>query len=69
MFTLFKVFMAKCILITFILKQINTRTSNHDMFAAHKLLKIIPTSDHSMFATHKSLKHQVWDDHGMFTAH
>ena len=51
--------MAKCILITFILKQINVQTSNHGMFAAHKLLRQIQTSDHGMFATHKSLKHQV----------
>ena len=37
MFTLFKVFKAKCILITFYIKVINTQTSNHGMFAAHKL--------------------------------
>ena len=60
--------MAKCILITFILKQINIQASNHGMFAAHKLLRTIQTSDHGMFATHKSLKKQVWNDHGMFAA-
>ena len=60
--------MAKCILITFILKKINIQTSNHGMFAAHKLLRTIQTSDHGMFATHKSLKKQVWNDHGMFAA-
>ena len=69
MFTLFKIVMTKCILIKFISKQINNHTSNHSMFAVHKLLKIIPTNDHGMFAAHKSLKHQVWDDHGMFAAH
>jgi hypothetical protein len=37
MFTLFKVFMAKRILIIFISKQINKQASNHGMFAAHKL--------------------------------
>ena len=37
MFILFKVFMEKCILITFYIKAINTQTSNHGMFAAHKL--------------------------------
>jgi hypothetical protein len=37
MFTLFKIFMAKCILITFYIKAIKTQTSNHGMFAAHKL--------------------------------
>ena len=61
--------MTKCVLTTFISKQINTQTSNHGMFAAHKLLKIILTNDHDMFTAHKSLKHQVWDDHGMFAAH
>ena len=49
MFTLFKVFMAKY---TFILKQINIQTSNHGMFAAHKLLKKQVWNDHGMFATH-----------------
>jgi hypothetical protein len=45
MFTFFKVFMAKCILITFyISKRINKQASNHGMFAAHKLLKINLTS-------------------------
>ena len=47
----------------------NKQTSTHDMFAAHKLLKIILTSDYGMFTAHKSLKHQVWDDHGMFAAY
>ena len=61
--------MTKRILITFILKRINTQTSNHGMFAAHKLLRMIQTSDHGMFAAHKSLKQLVWNDHGMFTAH
>ena len=36
MFTLFKVFMAKCILITF-LYQSDKHSNNHGMFAAHKL--------------------------------
>ena len=58
MFTLLKVFIAKRILITFILKQINIQASNHGMFAAHKLLSTIQTSDHGMFATHESLKHK-----------
>jgi hypothetical protein len=45
MFTLFKVFMAKCVLITFFIsKRINKQASNHSMFAAHKLLKINLTS-------------------------
>jgi hypothetical protein len=34
MFTLFKVFMAKCILITFISKRVNIQASDHGMFAA-----------------------------------
>ena len=59
MFTLFKVFMAKCILITFILKQINNQASNHGMFASHKLLKIIPTSDHGMFTARKSQRTDI----------
>ena len=37
MFALFKVFMAKRILITFLSKRINNQASNHVMFAAHKL--------------------------------
>ena len=61
--------MTKCILITFILKQINIQTSNHGMFAAHKLLRTIQTSDHDMFVAHKSLKKQVWNDHDMFATH
>ena len=45
MFALFKIFMAKCILITFFIsKRINKQASNHGMFAAHKLPKIILTS-------------------------
>jgi hypothetical protein len=56
MFTLFKVFMAKCILITFILKQVNIQTSNHGMFAARKSRVSkrvnIQTSNHGMFAAH-----------------
>ena len=52
--------MAKCILITFILKQVNIQTSNHGLFAAHKSQVSkrvnIQTSDHGVFAAHKSLK-------------
>ena len=58
MFTLLKVFMAKRILITFILKQINIQASNYGMFAAHKLLSDIQISDHGMFPAHESLKHK-----------
>ena len=58
MFTLFKVFMTKCILSIFILKQINIQASNYGMFAAHKLLSTIQISDHGMFPAHESLKHK-----------
>jgi hypothetical protein len=34
MFTLFKVFMANCILTTFISKQVNIQASDHGMIAA-----------------------------------
>ena len=61
--------MTKCILITFISKQISIQTSNHGMFTAHKLLKTNQTSDHDMFAAHKSLEKQIQNDHGMFAAH
>ena len=35
MFTLFKVFMVKSILITFISKRVNIQASDHGMFVAH----------------------------------
>jgi hypothetical protein len=49
MFTLFKVFMAKCILITFYIKAIKAQTSNHNI----KMVNI-QTSNHGMVAAHKS---------------
>ena len=84
-FTLFKVFMTKCILITFFMsKRINKQASNHDIFAAHKLLKIIlismewswhqngKTFKQTITAWSQHINHKnewVWNDHGMFAAH
>jgi hypothetical protein len=72
MFTLFKVFMAKCILITFISKRINKQASNHGMLAAHKLPNNNPNKYEMIMTCSQHINHKKavqMSNHGMFAAH
>jgi hypothetical protein len=66
MFTLFKVLMAKCILIIFLSKRKNKQASNHGMFAAHKLLTIILTNMRWSWHVRNTLIIKRDDENAMF---